>query len=99
MSYRFGTTWGWVNDDRIFIFWVNYPFSVQNNRIDVIVVKRKNKDQSSAEFLLPPGLTAIIPARMSFSQYRWLAIVINYSAGAALIMLSQMWHKQDASDQ
>ncbi len=25
-SYRFGTPWGWVNDDRIFIFWVNYPF-------------------------------------------------------------------------
>ncbi len=24
--YRFGTTWGWVNDDQIFIFWVNYPF-------------------------------------------------------------------------
>ncbi len=25
-SYRFGTSWGWVNDDRIVIFWVNYPF-------------------------------------------------------------------------
>ncbi len=26
-SYRFGTTWGWVNDDRILFFWVNYPFN------------------------------------------------------------------------
>ncbi len=25
-SYGFGTTWGWVINDRIFIFWVNYPF-------------------------------------------------------------------------
>ncbi len=25
-SYRFGTTWGRVNDDRIFIFWVYCPF-------------------------------------------------------------------------
>ncbi len=25
-SYRFGTTWGWVNDDRFFFFCVNYPF-------------------------------------------------------------------------
>ncbi len=23
-AYRFETTWGWVNDDRIY-FWVNYP--------------------------------------------------------------------------
>lgn len=22
----FGKTWGWINDDRIFILWVNYPF-------------------------------------------------------------------------
>ncbi len=26
-SYRFGSTWGWVNDDRIFIFWVHCPFN------------------------------------------------------------------------
>ncbi len=25
-SYRFGNTWGRVNDDSIFIFWVNYLF-------------------------------------------------------------------------
>ncbi len=25
-SYGFGTTWGWVINDRILIFWVNYPF-------------------------------------------------------------------------
>ncbi len=24
-SYRFGNTWGWVNDDRIFIFWWTFP--------------------------------------------------------------------------
>ncbi len=34
-SYRFGTTWGWVNDN--FHFWVNYPFkglySKQVNRL------------------------------------------------------------------
>ncbi len=24
-SYRFGTTWGWVNDDRIFIFGWTIP--------------------------------------------------------------------------
>ncbi len=27
-SYGFGTTWGWVINDRIFIFWVNYPFNI-----------------------------------------------------------------------
>ncbi len=26
-SYRFGTTWGWVNDDRIFIFGWTIPLS------------------------------------------------------------------------
>ncbi len=26
-SYRFGTTWGWVNDDRIFIFGWTVPLS------------------------------------------------------------------------
>ncbi len=27
-SYRFGTTWGWINDDRIFIFgWTTFTFS------------------------------------------------------------------------
>ncbi len=26
-SYRFGTTWGWVINDRILFFWVNYPFN------------------------------------------------------------------------
>ncbi len=25
-SYRFGTTWGWVKDDKMFIFLVNYSF-------------------------------------------------------------------------
>ncbi len=25
-SHRFGTAWGWVNDDKMFIFKVNYPF-------------------------------------------------------------------------
>ncbi len=29
-SYRFGTTWGRVNDDRIFFLWVNYPFKYTN---------------------------------------------------------------------
>ncbi len=28
-SYRFGTTWGWVNDDRIFIFGWTIPLSGQ----------------------------------------------------------------------
>ncbi len=28
-SYRFGTTWGWVNDDRIFIFGWTIPLSTQ----------------------------------------------------------------------
>ncbi len=27
-SYRFGTTWGWVNDDRIFIFGWTIPLNV-----------------------------------------------------------------------
>ncbi len=27
-SHRFGTTQGWVINDRIFHFWVNYPFKV-----------------------------------------------------------------------
>ncbi len=26
-SYGFGTTWGWVINDKILIFWVNYPFN------------------------------------------------------------------------
>ncbi len=26
--FRFGTTWRGVNDDNIFIFWVNYPFNL-----------------------------------------------------------------------
>ncbi len=26
--YGFGTTWGWVNYDRIFIFWAIYPFNL-----------------------------------------------------------------------
>ncbi len=29
-SYRFGTTWGWVNDDRIFIFGWTIPLSPMN---------------------------------------------------------------------
>jgi len=28
-SYRFATTWGWVNDDRIFIFGWSIPLSIQ----------------------------------------------------------------------
>ncbi len=28
IQYRFGTTWGWVNDDRIKTFWVNYSFKL-----------------------------------------------------------------------
>ncbi len=28
-SYRFGTTWGWVNDDRIFIFGCTVPLSTK----------------------------------------------------------------------
>ncbi len=45
-SYRFGTTWGWVNDDRILIFWVNYPF---NNRpwSCIIFLSSINLHQSS----------------------------------------------------
>jgi len=29
-SYEFGTTWGWVINGRIYIFWVNYPFECFN---------------------------------------------------------------------
>ncbi len=29
-SYRFGTTWGWVNDDRIFIFGWTIPLMSHN---------------------------------------------------------------------
>ncbi len=36
-SYRFGTTWGWVNDDRIFIFWVNYPFKLCHGFVIIIL--------------------------------------------------------------
>lgn len=34
-SYRFGMTGGWVNDDRIGIFWVNYPFNVITTQMKV----------------------------------------------------------------
>ncbi len=30
-SYRFGTTWGWVNDN--FHFWVNYPFNTSSRKV------------------------------------------------------------------
>ncbi len=32
-SYRFGTTWGWVNDDRIFIFGWSIPLKSMENPI------------------------------------------------------------------
>ncbi len=32
-SYRIGNTWGWVNDDRIFLFLVNYPFNTVYNTV------------------------------------------------------------------
>ncbi len=38
-SYRFGTTWGWVNDDRIFIFGWTIPLS----RWGMFVAIAKNK--------------------------------------------------------
>ncbi len=31
-SYRFGTTWGWVNDDRIFIFGWTIPLNMNLNK-------------------------------------------------------------------
>jgi len=34
-SYRSGTTWGQVNDDRLNIFGVNYPFKTMAKRITV----------------------------------------------------------------
>ncbi len=30
-SFRFGTTWGWVNDDRIFIFGWTIPLSAEHS--------------------------------------------------------------------
>ncbi len=33
-SYRFGTTWGWVNDDRIFIFGWTIPLRPLNRKWD-----------------------------------------------------------------
>ncbi len=35
-SYRFGTTWGWVNDDRIFIFGWTIPLSVNFSKLRFI---------------------------------------------------------------
>ncbi len=37
-SYRFGTTWGWVNDDRIFIFGWTVPLNVKKS--DIIFYNR-----------------------------------------------------------
>ncbi len=34
----FGTTQGWENDDRIFIFWVNYPFNASGFSISNLSV-------------------------------------------------------------
>ncbi len=37
-SYRFGSTWGWVNDDRIFIFGWTIPLSVLGNKVIHIIL-------------------------------------------------------------
>ncbi len=37
-SYKFGTTWGWVNDDRIFIFGWTIPLSVHVYRRKALCV-------------------------------------------------------------
>ncbi len=42
-SYRFGTTWGWVNDDRIFIFGWTIPL-----RGDCIIPLRQSNFSQSA---------------------------------------------------
>ncbi len=43
-SYRLGTTWGWVNDDRIFIFGWTIPLSPQSTQgLSNILMSRTNK--------------------------------------------------------
>ncbi len=41
-SYRFGTTWGWVNDERIFIFGWTVPLSINETWADTqqLVINR-----------------------------------------------------------
>ncbi len=41
-SYRFGTTWDWVNDDRIFIFGWTIPLSVKLYRETSNLIISKN---------------------------------------------------------
>ncbi len=36
-KFGFWTTWGWVNDDSIFTFRVNYPFNPQNRRQNIVL--------------------------------------------------------------
>ncbi len=38
-SYRFGTTWGWVNDDRIFIFGCTVSLKNMQNSVFLIIQK------------------------------------------------------------
>ncbi len=37
-SYRFGTTWGWVNDDRIFIFGRAIPLSPRHTENNILIL-------------------------------------------------------------
>ncbi len=44
-SYRFGTTWGWVNNDRIFIFGWTVPLNVKKS--DIIFYNRSQNSVRS----------------------------------------------------
>ncbi len=46
-SYRIGTTWGWVNDDRIFIFGWTIPLTGVNMKLNTNLHSWINKDKIS----------------------------------------------------
>ncbi len=72
-SYRFGSTWGWVNDDRIFIFWVNCLFKdLVQSLVNVIFVSMCVQSLRRVQASLQRPLTA--PAafqRTSFYRLTW----------------------------
>ncbi len=68
--YRFGTTWGWVNDDRIFVFGWTIP---------LIVKKSENLSFLFRFLVLKPGLNNMIEVWHEFINH-WLISLPFYSS-------------------
>ncbi len=84
-SYRFGTTWGWVNDDRIYIFGWTIPLRLRlgSKLINYYVMAKLNFQQPLRQFSMSHYSSEIILICWFGEQETFLIIIIVEKSCAA----------------